>query len=200
MAFIKVFLSLSLALLLVACSTDPATSFYLLKAVEPSDIKQKSPQLKRITVLVNPIKFPEYLDRPQMVIRDSAYKFQLNEHHRWAEPLKNEFTRVFIQNLNSRIMPNQALVYSEPHGTHPNINLSIEVLRLDINTDNQAVLSIKWAYWVGQETTYIKWLKYEDYVPVKIKSYESRVEAQSEAIALFTDYVVATIPQFIMTR
>lgn len=185
----KVFLYISLSFLLSACSSQQPTSFYLLKTID-SNIAASDFHTKSITVLVNPIKFPEYLDRPQMITRDSHYKLQLSEKHRWAEPLKNEFTRVFIANLNNRIFPSHALIYSELNGVQPEIQLSIEVLQLDINTDNQAVLSVKWVSKVGNN---IKRFTKKFSIPIKDKSYESRIEAQSRAIAIFTDYVVEKV-------
>ncbi len=192
MTFKKIFLSISLPFLLVACST-PSTYFYLLKAIEPENIQLKKFQSEPIIVLVNPIKFPEYLDRPQIIVRDNDYKFKLSKNHRWAEPLKNEFTRVFTKNLNSRIAPDHAVMYSELNGAKATINLSIEVLRLDVNTEGQAILSVNWAYWTEKNAEKTIKLSGEYDVPVKDKNYQSRTEAQSKAIAIFTDYVAKTI-------
>ena len=194
----KIFLSISLPFLLAACSVVPSTHFYLLQALETGTIQLNESQLKPITVLVNPIKFPEYLDRPQIVLRDSNYRFQLSENHRWAEPLSNEFSRVFIENLNNRITPGHALVYSELNGIQPNINLTIKVVRLDVNTADQAVLSVKWAYWTGENTEKMARFTNEYSVPIKNKDYQSRIEAQSRAIAVFTDYVAKTIQSLTM--
>ncbi len=188
----KIFLTISLSLFLVACSSTSSTQFYLLKAINPENIEINRPQLKNLTILLKPIKFPEYLDRPQMVTRDSTYKLKLSENHRWAEPLSNEFSRVLIKNLSNRITPNHILEYSELNGLQPDIHLSITVLRLDINEDNQAVLSVKWSYWTENKAA-IKRFSNEYSVPIKDKTYESRVEAQSQAIALFTDAVVESL-------
>ncbi len=123
-----------------------------------------------------------------MVTRDNPYKLKLSENHRWAEPLSNEFSRVLIKNLSNRIAPNHVVEYSELNGAQPVIHLSIKVLRLDVNTDDQAILSVKWAYWTGKDAT-IKRFNNEYSVLIKNKTYESRVEAQSQAIALSTDYL-----------
>lgn len=198
MAFKKIFLSISLPFLLVACSSAPSTHFYLLQALETEAIQLNESQLKPITVLVNPIKFPEYLDRPQIVLRDSDYRLQLSANHRWAEPLSNEFSRVFIENLNSRIAPGHALVYSELHGIQPNINLTIEVLQLDVNTADQATLSVKWAYWPEKNTEKMIRLTNEYSVPIKDQGFQSRIESQSRAIAVFSDDVAKTIRSLAM--
>ena len=186
MSLKKILLYLALPFLLIACSSSSSTQFYLLKAINPENIAVNKPRSKNLKVLVNPIKFPEYLDRPQMVIRDSSYKLKLSENHRWAEPLNNEFTRVLIKNLSIRIAPNHVLEYSELNGSQPDIHLSIKVLRLDVNADDQAILSVKWAYWLGNNAA-INRFSNEYSIPIKNNTYDSKVEAQSQAIALFTD-------------
>lgn len=186
MSLKKILLYLALPFLLVACSSSSSTQFYLLKAINPENIEVNKPRSKNLKVLVNPIKFPEYLDRPQMVIRDSSYKLKLSENHRWAEPLNNEFTRVLVKNLSIRIAPNHVLEYSELNGSQPDIHLSIKVLRLDVNADDQAILSVKWAYWLGNNAA-INRFSNEYSIPIKNNTYDSKVEAQSQAIALFTD-------------
>lgn len=183
----------SLIFLLSACSSHQPTSFYLLKAIDTETIQPQQFQQQGITVLVNAIKFPEYLDRPQMVIRDSDYKLQLSEKHRWAEPLKNEFSRVFIADLNHRIVPNHALVYSELNGIKQSMDLSIEVLQLDVNTDDQAVLSVKWRLSPTNKEKQTAIISQKYSTPVSNKDYGARVEAQSKTISLFADHVAKII-------
>jgi uncharacterized lipoprotein YmbA len=186
-------LFLSLSFILVACFSSRPTTFYLLRAIETSKPGHNKPQLEKITVFVKPVKFPEYLDRPQMIIRENEYKLQFSENHRWAEPLKDNFTQVFIENLNTRLAPGNAIMYSELHGLKPDTQLSIEVLRMDVDTNYQAVLRVKWTLLTEKNGRRIKRLRNEYNIPVEDKSYESAVEAQSKAIAQFADQVAATI-------
>ena len=189
----KRILLISLPLILVACFPSKPTNFYLLKAMKTTHSGQNEPRFEKSTVLVKPVKFPEYLEKPQMVIRENNYKLQLSEYHRWAEPLKDNFTRIFIENLNIRIAPGNAVVYSELDGIEPNYQLSIEVLRLDVNTNDQAVLRVKWLLLAGKNDKRIKRLNNEYSIPIENESFESGVEAQSQAIALFADQVAEAL-------
>lgn len=67
MKFIQIKLIVSLFLFLVACSSTPVTSFYQLRSIQ-GDLFD-STQAKNKTILVSKIKFPEYLDHPQIVSR-----------------------------------------------------------------------------------------------------------------------------------
>jgi len=193
MKYIKLLLPINLAFLLVACSSHQPTSFYQLKAMETADIEANKLQAEETTVLINPIKFPEYLDRPQLIIRDNDYKLQLSENHRWAEPLKNEFFRVLMENINNRLAPGHAVNYSELNSVNPAIHVSIEVLQLDVSIDNQAVLSVKWI--LNKDKT-IKRYKHQYTIAVTNKNYQSRVEAQSKTVSLFADQLVKTMATF----
>ena len=189
----KRILLISLSLILVACFSSQPTSFYLLRAMETTHSGQNETRFEKITVLVKPVKFPEYLEKPQMVVRENNYKLQLSEYHRWAEPLKDNFTRIFIENLNTRITPGNVVVYSELDGIEPNYQLSIEVLRMDVNTNDQAVLRVKWLLLAGKNDKRIRRLNNEYSIPIKDESFESGVEAQSRAIGLFADQVAEAI-------
>jgi len=193
MKFKTMLLKTSLILFLAACSSHQTTSFYQLKAIETETTEHNAPPPNPITILVNPIRFPEYLDRPQIVTRNNKYKLQLSDNHHWAEPLKNEFHRVFLKNLNHRIHPSHAVIYSDLNKVQPNIHLSIEVLQFDTNSQDLAILSVKWAYWLNDKVKHIKRQAKEYRLPIKNKHYESRIEAQSQAIVLFTDDLIASI-------
>jgi uncharacterized lipoprotein YmbA len=177
-------------LIIEACTSTKSTTFYQLKTLPPSQEEKKEPGHKAVNIFIKPVIFPEYLDRPQMVYRESGYKLLLSEYNRWAAPLKENFTQVFIENLNARITPGHAMVYSDLGKIKPNYQLSIEVLQMDVDLKNQAVLKVKWTLIEENNTQRIQRLHNEYSIPVvSDKFYESGVEAQSEAIALFADEV-----------
>ncbi len=190
MSLKKIHIFLSLSIFLLACSSNPKTSFYQLKEIDGIEAGDKENHSKSHTLVISSLKFPEYLDQPQIIIRTSDIKFQLSENHHWAEPLENEFIGVFMGNINNRIYPNQIIKFEQLEGNKPIIYLSIEVLRFDVNAEQQAVLSVKWMNWKDKNHRPIKWLTKNFKVAVKDNSYESKVVAQSKTIALFSDYMV----------
>ncbi len=193
MTFKTVFLITNLALFILACSNTAKTSFYQLQAIDTIKLDSKSQFKQPVILLINPIKFPDYLDHPQIVIRENPYKLQLSENHQWAEPLKNEFSRIFIANINRRIAPGRTIDFSERKNIKPDIHLSIKVLQLDVSTQKQAVLSVTWAYWKANTPQNIHRFNNIFEHPVKETSFESKVAAQSLVIAQFSDYVVNTL-------
>ncbi len=179
----------------LSCTSYQQTTYYLLSAIKPPpSILEVKSNHTLMRILVKNIKFPDYLDRPQMILRDNEYKLELSEYHRWAEPLKDDFTRVFIENLNTRITPNIASNYAGLKGVKPSHKLSVEVLRMDVNTQHQVILITKWSLFSEKNNDLaITQHKSAYNILVNNKSHESAVEAQSKAIAMLADEVSTTV-------
>jgi len=96
--------------------------------------------------------------------------------------------------LNNRISPSVAVIFSDLNGSLPDIHLTIEVLQFDTSNHNQqAILTVKWAYSTKDKTKQIKRQSKEYRLPIKNIDHESRIEAQSQAIVVFTNDVITSI-------
>ena len=190
----KKFYLFCLSLALTACTQKQHTSFYLLKSIDPvNQITDPNPSHHQTIVLLKTIKFPDYLDRPQMVLRENDYQFKFSEYHRWAEPLQEDFTRVLIENIHTRAPKANLLDYTELRGKKATHHLWIEVLQMDISTNNQAVLKVRWDLLPTDSERLMKKQTREYSLKIKDKSHKSGVKAQSKLIALFADQVAESI-------
>ncbi len=187
----RTILLVALVPLFAGCFSSRTSTFYLLSAMQP-DRPDLGP-FPEMTVYLKPVKFPEYLDRPQMVLREGDYKLQFSEYHRWAEPLKDNFTQVLVENLNRRIAPGRVVTFSKAVKIMPDFKLSIEVLRMDTMANHQVVLVANWKLQTEREGTELKIYSDEFSVPMEGDGFESAVEAQSQAVALFADQVAGTL-------
>ena len=92
-----------LIVLLLLCSSciqigsDPQPlHYYLLEA------PLKQPQIysgKELNIAIKLTKIPEYLDQPQIVTYDQKNSVNLNDRHRWANPLSDNILQVLRENL-----------------------------------------------------------------------------------------------------
>jgi uncharacterized lipoprotein YmbA len=75
------------SLLLMGCASSQPTRFFVLNAIESA--RQEPAQPCRndasITIGINPVSVPRYLDRPQIMTKVSANEFKLSELNVWAE-------------------------------------------------------------------------------------------------------------------
>jgi len=87
-------------LLLFGCSAIEAEkpiNYYVLDA-KPSSIIKK---LIRSAYAVNPIELPDYLNQPNVVLRDESQRLHIAYYHSWADDLASTIRRVVITELNS---------------------------------------------------------------------------------------------------
>ncbi|MBW2259666.1 MAG: membrane integrity-associated transporter subunit PqiC, partial [Deltaproteobacteria bacterium] len=73
----------------------PSSAFYQLNPIAVSSGEgQVEEEEQDLAIAVGPVNFPDYLNRPQIVIRRSQNELELEEFHRWAGPLKENFSSV----------------------------------------------------------------------------------------------------------
>src|SRR6185369_17362009 len=87
-------------LLLVGCaSTGPSERFYTLSSAPPSEATTPA----TITVFIAQVAVPEAVDRTPMVIRTGPNQVEIEDFHRWAEPLKAAIPRVLAADLRAEL-------------------------------------------------------------------------------------------------
>ncbi len=94
----------TLALFVVAltgCAGSPSSKFYQLTPVQSktSSSRDVSP-CHSLVIVVEPVRIPDYLDRPQIVTRTGKNELRLSEFNRWAGSLENDFNRVLEEDLS----------------------------------------------------------------------------------------------------
>ncbi len=94
-----------LGLLLIGASLVAGCS--LIEAEKPVnyyvlDAKPVAPKMlqKQTLVAVDAIQLPDYLDQPNLVLRDSSQKLHVAFYHSWAEDFASAIRRVMISELN----------------------------------------------------------------------------------------------------
>jgi uncharacterized lipoprotein YmbA len=141
---------------------------------------------------IGPIKFPGYLDRPQLVTRVSQNRFAVAENDRWAEPLEENFSRVLSQNLSILLQTDRIVAYPWERSQQPAYQVQVEVLRFEPNAEQIVEL---WAQWsITDKTKKILSVK-ESYLtrPAKDKSTEASVAALSEVVGTLSQEISASI-------
>jgi uncharacterized lipoprotein YmbA len=105
-----------LALLVAGClGSSPDPSFYTLSAASGpagGDALASRPDLG---LVVGPLDFPRYLDRPEIVTRDGSHRLVLADAHRWGGSLRSDILRVVADDLGRLLGTSRVAIYpSEP--------------------------------------------------------------------------------------
>ncbi len=133
-----------IVLLFFTCSClggySPNSHFYKLEAI--SNVKIVSN--KKLSIGINDVSLPDYLDKPQLVVFDgNSPKMDISELNRWGEPLDSMIQRTITADI-SQYLP-RAVVKSK---TFLNENfeylVEVQIVRFDMIWNEKAVLEAWW--------------------------------------------------------
>jgi uncharacterized lipoprotein YmbA len=173
-------LLLTLTLYLSACAgTSASSKFYVLSPMPQSALSAT----EGTTIEVLPVAMPDYLDRPQIVTRVSENEIKIDEFSRWAEPLKESFTRALVQNLSSLLGTAKVIRTTESPGIPMALQVRVEVVQFDGTLGGDVVLVVKWGLFGegGKKLLIAKRSSFKE--PTGAATYEAFVAAESRAVA-----------------
>ena len=183
-------LLLALVICLSACAGKSASStFYVLSSLPQPTVSAA----EGTTIGVFPVAMPEYLDRPQIVTRVSENEIKLDEFSRWAEPLKESFTRALVQNLSSLLKTAKVIKTTESIHLPVTLQVWAEVVQFDGSLGGDVVLIAKWGVFEqeGKKLLLGKRSSYKE--PTGAATYEAFVAAESRAIAALSREIAEAI-------
>jgi uncharacterized lipoprotein YmbA len=187
---IKLFLLLS-AVLLLSCSGSKPSRYYLLSEMtEPEPVKDKQNELR---IGIGPVRFPEYLKRPQIGYYVGDNQLSYAEYDRWAEPIDLNFMRVLSDNLSGLLGTNTIYTYPFIAASELDYQLVLDVHEFEMSTKGDVRLSVQWQIvdasdqqsLVTQRSTFI-----EKAIP---ENYPSIVLAMSRALGKLSIEIVGDI-------
>lgn len=123
------------------CGTTPRTDYYLLSAMasRPATLHGEGPSIGLASLRV-----AEYLQRPEILVLESANRLRLREYARWAEPLPDGIERVLMLNVATLLDSDRVRSRPWPRGWTPEWQLRVEILQLDVR-DATAELLVNWS-------------------------------------------------------
>ena len=142
------------AMVLNGCigGSSKPSKFYMLRAMpKAGNSLHNVGDRKGVSVLIGPIILPAYLDRTQMVTMTGKHELVLDEFNRWAEPLKDSFYRVLMENLSSLLNTSNIYAYDRDGSTIADYQVVIDVTYFHGAPGGDVCLTAFWRI-VGGET------------------------------------------------
>ncbi|MDC9728289.1 MAG: PqiC family protein [Methyloprofundus sp.] len=165
---------------LSACTSSPKVDNYILYADPINELKTESESSPK--VFLKPLIFPEYLDRPQIVIRTDKGQLEIQEFKRWAEPLKSSFLRVFKQSMQQQGVNISS--YKQFRQEKFDYQLSLNVLHFEMNQEKKADLMVHWVLLNSQNNQVIASHIEAITLAIKGEDFASKIRTQSQLIKL----------------
>lgn len=180
----RVFIAL-LTIFLSGCwFSTPNSNFYLLESVTDQQMKSE----KKVSIAVQDIYLPEYLQKPQIVLQKQGdTELKISEFNRWASDLDVMFQNTLIEDLQ-KMFPN-ATVKPLVYGSNAKYVLKINVEKMSGYFKQTAYLSGVWQI-LSANGAVLKSSKFsfEDQMQ---RDYASYVKTQSILISKLADEVAA---------
>jgi hypothetical protein len=130
---------------LLGRGTQQPTQNYVLNSVYSDEAPPKAvADLIDIGILVGPIRMALYLDRSDIVIRDSQNQIRLAEFSQWAGPLQENFSRVLAENLSVLLTTDRVGIFPGTRAMSFDFNVTVNVTRFDGMPGKQADLRARW--------------------------------------------------------
>ena len=167
-----------LALSIVGCASTEPSRFYILDTIDRVSNGESD-----LSIGVGPIGIPDYLDRPQIVIRASPNKLKLSDFDKWAGSLKDNITQVLSENLSILLSSNRVLTYPWQIAHPIDLQVIINILRLDGQLGGHAELKSRWMLY-GKNSKKLHLVQNSTFkAPVQSNDYEAYVSALNETLA-----------------
>ena len=182
---------LPLALVLFAgCASSPPSRFYVLT---PEASGKQLANTSDLTLGVGPVRLVAYLERPQIVSRDSANQLRVEEFERWGGTLEGNITWVLAENLSRLLGTGAVVTYPWERVVETDYQIALDIRRFDPGSDGQVQLSVQWRV-IGKDGGELYAIERSEFSePVAGSGFAAQVAAQSRVLARLSEAIAARI-------
>ncbi|MDO9264142.1 MAG: PqiC family protein [Desulfosalsimonadaceae bacterium] len=190
------FLAILIFLAAPGCrSAATPVTFYTLSAVQ--EAADKNPEISALrdkVITIGPARFPNFLDRPQIVTRSGVNRLHISEFHRWAGNLDQDFLSILAENLSIRLASPQVLIYSWKDQVPPDYRVELEVHQFEGQMGEAVLLNVTWAV-RGREGDAEPLILRRSVIRREISGndYDALVAAHSQALGELSGEIAAAI-------
>jgi uncharacterized lipoprotein YmbA len=135
---------------LFSAGQQPQTRFYMLSSLASCD-KPAQPlaMLPHVALGIGPVRPAPYLDRRNIIVRNSRSEFELVELSQWAEPMQDMFARVMADNLSVLLGTNRVFLFPWRSSMPVDYQVTLQVAQFDGTLGEQVVLRAHWQVFTG---------------------------------------------------
>jgi uncharacterized protein len=165
------------------CGSSQSPRIYTLNAITLPSQDNLPPQTDPDMIVgIGPVVIPDYIDQAQIITRTTANQLSIAEFDLWGGSLKEDVTRVLIENLGTLLRPAGVTVVFWKSYVPCSLKVPVTILRLDATRGGSVLLRARWAV-VGQDSHKFEVLR-EAVLTKPVKGNESSdvVAAMSEAL------------------
>lgn len=168
--------------------------FYVLSSLPSSNTQKQVAAVERsVAVGIGPVMLPHYLDRPEIVTRASPNQLDLAEFDRWAESLRDNFSRTLTENLSILLARHHVSVFPWDGSMPIDYQVAVDVTRFEGDADGNALLTARWSIFRkgGRELLVRKRSRFSE--SAGGQDYEALVSAMSRTLTSLSREIAAVV-------
>jgi len=123
---------------------SPQPQFYTLSEASGPAAGPPLASLPELGLVVGPIEFPRYLDRPEIVTRDGANRLVLADAHRWGGSLRNDILRVVGDDLGRLLGTARVAIYPTEPRFKATYRILLDIREFEGKRGEGVVLRVRW--------------------------------------------------------
>jgi uncharacterized lipoprotein YmbA len=174
----------ALALLLPGCTRSRPAAYYQLTAIAAEQGLVSSATTAALGIALGPVRLPEMLDRPQLIIRTGANRMEIVDDRRWIEPPADTISRVLRENLAVLLATERIVAYPWTRNDAFDYQVVVEILRFEGQGVREAHLEAIWAVRNRQGESLVPERRARFQVPAASPDYDGLVRALSDTLSL----------------
>lgn len=161
---------------LLGCGVTPHTQHYVLDSQTVAAAANSNP----VSLGIGPVLVAEYLDRAQIALKNGS-SLELDEFHRWGEPLSAGITRVMMEQLSTQLGNGKLVRFPWRADEIPDLRIKMLVLELNRH-HNSALMKVAWSLTESRsgEELYRGMENYRQ--PLADQNYDTLVAAYSQLL------------------
>ena len=183
-----------IALLVSGCGSSTPSRFYTLTSLKSAEpMRQPAGEKIKTIVRIGPVDIPDYLDKPQIVTRTGQNELSIAEFDRWGGSLRNDVSRVLIENLSSIFIAGGVTVVPWKQFAPGAYRVPLTITRLDVTPGGSLYLKAQFSIIDkdGRTVTVIRETSISR--PVDGTGYNVVVAAISDALAELSREVAGSV-------
>ncbi|MBT3827012.1 MAG: membrane integrity-associated transporter subunit PqiC [Nitrosomonadales bacterium] len=190
--FAKYIALMFVTFLIFGCAKNSKPIEYYMLDASVGISSNKSLELDKGPLIgLGPIRLPEYLDRPQMVVAVSENKYKLIESHRWAEKLDQNISLALFRALPGQLGTDRMIRYPWPQRPGVDYQIKIDILELNIDPTGQSRLVAQWSIKSKDKTLLNKRSSF--IAKASTTDVDKMVQAQSECLTKLGQEIVSNL-------
>ncbi|MFO7983181.1 MAG: PqiC family protein [Desulfuromonadales bacterium] len=175
---------LFIAFQFTGCGSSPPARFYTLSSLAvPGETGDSLDGQKRQVVAIGPVALADYLENPAITTRSGPNTLTRSEFDRWGGSLRNEVTRVLVENMGQLMTGDAYLVLPWLETEAASYRLQLNITRFEGTSEGPVVLNAGWMIFGGERSSMLESGHASITKPVLDSGYAAISDAMSRALA-----------------